>query len=102
MMAALEFGSAEAAKIIEANKNAESLVAMEAIDWDKVADSATVEQSGYTAGISYVFAGRNYFGTGEDSWSEERAIEHALNDLKAQIKRDIVAGKVKPALAVHP
>lgn len=102
MMAAIEFGSAEAAKVIEANKNAEALVAMEAIDWDKVAESADVEESGWTASISYEFAGHRYCGSGDDRYSEEDAIEDALADLKAQIKRDIVSGKVKPTLAVQP
>jgi len=94
-MAAIEFGSAAAAEVIKAQKDAEALSLMEEIDWEDVADGADVFERGWDAVAELEFMGHKYRGEGSSDSSEDRAIDRAVDFIKACIKRDISSGKIK-------
>lgn len=94
-MAAIEFGSAAAAEVIKAQKDAEALSLMEEVDWEYVSNGADVFERGWDAVAELEFMGQKYRGEGSSDASESRAIDRAVDSIKEQVKRDISIGKIK-------
>lgn len=91
---AIEFGSPEAAKVLENNKRAEIEAVLDTIDWDGVEDNAEVKSSHYEAKTELIFRGKTFKGDGDSSISEQSAVRQALEDIRWQVKMALKNGKI--------
>lgn len=88
---AIVFGSEEAKKIAQETKAAEKFAILDGVDWDKV----DVESgANYWATATFTFHGKQYRAESDDEYSEDAAVDEAIDDIKAQIKDDIEHGLI--------
>ena len=91
---AIEFGSPEAAKVLEADKKAAVEEVLKEIDWDSIGDNADVVPNNFHAKVELKFRGKTFRGEGDAFEHEKDAVDQAVEDIKWQVKMALKNGEI--------